>query len=522
MIRWATISLLAGLLAIAVLYDRSSPVGPTVTPETTTEVVSPVIYRPGPLTAVWYCPVGSSDSGGYASHEIAITNTGTESAVANLTVLTQDGPSIALRQEIQPAATSVVDLPSLGSDSVASALVEIVGGEGLVGHTVITSEGPATGPCATEAAEQWFFAGGATTRGSGNYLVLMNPFGEDAVFDAEFRTESRTRRPNDLRSDVVKARSTKVIDVTEHVSRADMVSAQIKVTVGRLVVERLQTFDGELGPKGAALTLGVATPQPDWYFPAGRVLPDGDHQLVIYNPAETAAEVDVSFMFDDPNDPTATGLVPIELSIAPGRFEAIDILDLAIGLNLELPLDVGLAVQAADDALVVAERWQLTPSINGDLLGAGGTNARAARFQTSEEDQDEHEDVPEDEVEFIIPTGHLQPNATSGVGISRGASQMATEWLIPRTVMLADNGTVIAVSSIEGASVEVRLLVGGELQPPIRATVPAGGRVVIPVGSSTSAAPLIVSGSAPIAVEVQLVEVGVHLDVGAAVPVLAR
>jgi hypothetical protein len=522
MIRWATISLLAGLLVIGVLYDRSSPAGPGTEVQMVAEVSSPVVYRPGPLTAVWYCPVGSADAGGFASHEIAITNTGTEPAIANLTVLTDDGPSIALRQEIQPAATSVVDLPSLGSDSVASALVEIVGGEGLVGHTVVTSEGPATGPCATDAADEWFFAGGATTRGSQNYLVLMNPFGEDAVFDAEFRTETRTRRPNALRSDVVKARSTKVIDVTEHVSRADMVSAEIDVTVGRLVVERLQTFDGELGPKGAALTLGVATPKPDWFFPAGRVVPGADHRLVIYNPGESAAEVDVSFMFDDPSEPTAVGLVPIELSIAAGRFESIDIYELANGLNLELPLDVGLAVQSADDAAVVAERWQLTPSVDTDLVGAGGSNTRAARFRQTEEDQEEHEDVPEDQVDFVIPTGHLQPNATTGIGLSRGTPEMATEWLVPRTILLADNGTVVAVSSIEGASVEVRLLVGGELQPPIRASVPAGGRVVVPVGSSTSAAPFIVTGSAPIAVEVQLVEPGIHLDVAAAVPVSAR
>ena len=556
MIRWATISLLAGLLAIGVLYDRSSPQVAIETVPLATEIISPMVSRPGQLTSVWYCPVGSSSTNGYAGHEIAITNTGDDRAVANLTVITDNGPSIVLRQEVQPSSTSVVDLPSLGSDAVASALVEIVGGEGLVGHTVQTEFGPATGACATDAADNWLFAAGSTTRDANYYLVLMNPFGEDAVFDAEFRTESRTRRPIALQSDVVKGRSTKVIDITEHVSRAETVSAEINVTVGRLVAERLQTFDGVLGPKGAALSLGVSTPQSDWFFPAGRILEDSGHRLVVYNPGETPAEVDVSFMFDDPEDPVAVGLVPIELTIAAGRFEFIDVQDLAVGLGLELPLDVGMAVNTADESAVVAERWQLNPGpgaaanagpasnalvvnpseepdASGELDGAASAteapdNNSFALQQDPEPDpddpegnQEEHEDVPLEEVEEL-PEGYVQPSATTGIAISRGVSQLANNWLIPRTELFSNNGTAVVISSIEGASVEVELLVGGELQPPIRATVPAGGRVVIPVGTSTSAAPIVVTATAPVAVEVQLVVRGSQIDTVPGVPVTIR
>lgn len=538
MIRWATISLLAGLLAIGVLYDRSSPQLIDQIVPGQQVVQSPIISRPGGLTSVWYCPVGSSSSDGYADHQIAITNSGDETAVANLTVITEDGPGITQRQEVQPNQTAVVELASLASNPVASALVEIVGGEGLVGHTVTTDQGPATGPCATEASDRWLLAGGATSRDARYYMVLMNPFGEDAVFDAEFRTDARTRRPIALQSDVVKGRSTKVIDITEHVSRAEMVSAVVNVTVGRLVVERLQTFDGVLGPQGAAITLAVATPQTDWFFPAGRVIEGGDHRLVIYNPAETSAEVDVSFMFEDPEEPTAVGLVPIELTIAPGRFELIDVGDLTIGLGLELPLDVGMMIQAADGSEVVAERWQMSPPLTADLLGSISLDSPvdslvsvpdlAQLQQVPEEDpvgegaDDEHEDVPESELDIPIPKGFSQPSATIGLGISRGVSELATEWLVPRTEMIPGNGTAVVVSSIEGANVEVRLMVGGNLQPPIRATVPAMGRIVVSLGSSTTAAPIVVTASAPVAVEVQLVDPGRHLDVAPAVPVMLR
>lgn len=546
MIRWATISLLAGLLAIGVLYDRSSPQVIDQIVPAEQEVTSPIISRPGGLTSVWYCPVGSSSSDGYADHQIAITNAGEETAVANLTVITEDGPGITQRQEVQPNRTAVVELASLASNPVASALVEIVGGEGLVGHTVTTDQGPATGPCATEASDRWLLAGGATSRDARYYMVLMNPFGEDAVFDAEFRTDSRTRRPIALQSDVVKGRSTKVVDITEHVSRAEMVSAVVNVTVGRLVVERLQTFNGLLGPEGAALTLAVATPQTDWFFPAGRVIEGGDHRLVVYNPSETSAEVDVAFMFENPEEPTAVGLVPIELTIAAGRFELIDVVDLTIGLGLELPLDVGMMVNGADGSEVVAERWQMSPPLTADLIGSVSLDSPVesldvpdvAQFQQvpdvaqlqqdSEEDpviegaDHEHEDVPESELDIPIPKGFSQPSATIGLGISRGVSELATEWLVPRTEMIPGNGTAVVVSSIEGANVEVRLMVGGNLQLPIRATVPAMGRIVVPLGSSTSAAPIVVTASAPVAVEVQLVDPGRHLDVALAVPVMIR
>ncbi len=565
MIRWATISLLAGLLAIGVLYDRSSPQVIDQVVPVQEVVLTPTISRPGGLTSVWYCPVGSSSSNGYADHQISITNTGDESAVANLTVITDDGQGITQRQVVQSNSTAVVDVPSLSADDVASALVEVVGGEGLVGHTVMTDQGPATGPCATDASDQWLFAGGATSRDARFYLVLMNPFGEDAVFDAEFRTESRTRRPIALQSDVVKGRSTKVIDITEHVSRADMVSTVVNVTVGRLVVERLQTFDGVLGPKGAALTLGIASPQTDWFFPAGRVIAGSDHRLVVFNPGETGAEVDVSFMFENPDEPTAVGLVPIELTIAPGRFEMIDVGDLAIGLGLDLPLEVGMVVQAADESAVIAERWQLSPEITSDPLGTvpidepdsestldpeTGTEPDATQDpdavdepvvepsnQTGEDgaepdevdpdqsdgqEDEEHEDVPEEEIEDPLPEGFSQPSATVGLAISRGVSQLSTEWLVPRTEMLAGNGTAVVVSSLEGASVEVRLMVGGELQPPIRATVPAFGRIVVSMGSSTTSAPMVITATAPVAVEVQLVDPGSQIDVSSAVPVTIR
>ena len=98
MIRWATISLLAGLLAMGVLYDRSSPQAIDQVAPAPVDVVSPVITRPGGLTSVWYCPVGSSSPDGYADHEIAITNTGDDAAIANLTVITDDGPGITHRR----------------------------------------------------------------------------------------------------------------------------------------------------------------------------------------------------------------------------------------------------------------------------------------------------------------------------------------------------------------------------------------------------------------------------------------
>jgi len=441
--RYAVAFVLLGLVAAGLAYDRVVDMPPSrLTVESDQLVVSPSMADPPRLDGAWYCPVGSSTAGGYADHVINITNLADEPAVANLGIVTDAGPGPRRRIELAPRSTQRVQLSEIQVSAVAGAVVEITGGRGAVGHSVMTAQGLAEGPCATHASSTWYFAAGRTTLDSQEYLVLMNPFPETAVFDVQFQAVGRSREPGPLQGAFVEARSVRIIDVNRFVTREESLAAKITTARGRLVVERLQLLDGQLGPAGAALQLGVPTPARSWMFTAGRVQEGGDDLLTVYNPYEpdltappiasttTAAPADERTDTTDTTDATAgsddptstTGeaggdglggatvleeeegtttvavelwptnptdlstysVVTIEREVRPGTFVTIDLRAQAERFEFPLPYELGVNVTSLEGLPIVAERWQFADRLVLDTLAAvagaddGGTEGDAA------------------------------------------------------------------------------------------------------------------------------------------------
>ncbi|MEL6983081.1 MAG: hypothetical protein AAFO29_11710, partial [Actinomycetota bacterium] len=113
-----------------------------------------------------------------------------------------------------------------------------------------------------------------------------------------------------------------------------------------------------------------------------------------------------------------------------------------------------------------------------------------------------------------------QPIASEGVSTTRGNELFSTRWVIP-WVTMQDDSTVIAVASADEAAVEVRLLVNGQWEGPFRATVPAGGRAIIPVTSAAGGAAVEVTSTNPVSVEAMVVVPDASLDVVPAIPTVA-
>ncbi len=551
--RWPVVFVLLGLVAAGLAYDRAVEL-PVVT-ETealVTPVISPSLVEPPRLDAAWYCPVGSSAPGSFAIHEVQISNLSEDPAVANLSVLTEDGPGPGQRIELQPFSTERVALSDTQVEDVAGAVVEITGGRGAVGHSVQTAQGTAEGPCATHASNTWYFAAGRTSFDSTQYLALMNPFPETAVFDVEFQAVGRSRKPGPLQGAFVKARSVRIIDVGDFVAREEALATKVTTKRGRLVVERLQLLDGQLGPSGAALQLGVPTPANSWIFTAGRVHESGDDLLTVFNPYvaeeatdgdETAAEeVDGVSSFSDeregfvnvaielwPNNPTDINnfnVVTIEREVRPGTFVVIDLRAQAERFEFPLPYELGVNVTSVNEtgeALpIVAERWQFGQRLQRE--GVTAASADEATVDSAPVDGETEEPNPEEQPPALQPpepvdSGLPQPIATNGISTSRGNELFSTRWVIPWVSMSGDS-TLLAVSAIEEASVEVRVLTGGELVGPIRATVPTAGRTIIPVSSPDGGGAIEISSNTPISVESAVVVPDVTLDVVPAVPTI--
>src|SRR4029453_15041345 len=85
-----------------------------------------------------------------------------------------------------------------------------------------------------------------------------------------FSTEGGVREPLRWQGFTVPARSTVGVDVGDDVTRREQVSATLRARSGRLVVYRLQLFDGSGDTGGVSVALGQTAPGHDWLFAHGR------------------------------------------------------------------------------------------------------------------------------------------------------------------------------------------------------------------------------------------------------------
>ncbi len=536
MSRWSAVILLVGLLVGGVVFDRLDHAPEPEAPPAEPSRITPSLSSDPTLSTVWYCPTGSGAIDGIGAHVLALTNLGDTTAVANIDLMNDAGAGPSLRLEIPPRSTETLDVSDLDMSAFVGAVVEIVGGKGAVAHSVDTPRGLVEAPCGTETSDSWYFADGVTTRDATEYLVLLNPASQDVVFDVEFQTGSRTRRPKDLEAAVVPGRSVRVIDVGQYISREPNVATVITTVQGRLAVERLQFFDGQLGPLGVSLVAAVDEPQLQWFLPAGRIHDGGDQRLTLFNPGTATAELDVSFDLLEPADRASFGLVPIEVTVAPGRIAVVDLVEELGRTGLPLPAEVGVTVVSTNGVPVVVERWQVTPKVDTSLIGAGGTNASIAGARSPlfpglvdrpGQDGDDVESpenaVPDPATTPEVPTDAaalVQPTATTGVASSTGVSVRSTEWVVPWVTIGAADETVVVVSGAEGSLVTVSLVIAGERLPPVRAVLPAEGRIQIPVTGPVTSGALVITAEQPIAAEVQFVGPG-RLGVVPAVPMIA-
>lgn len=502
MIRFALSLIVAMVLVAAVAIDQirtPDPVPPVLELAFEQEAL---LLDPPAASAVWFCPFGSVD-GVATQHVVRIANHGERTATrAEVTLLTEDGAGPALSVEVAPFTLERVVLDDLGTFDASGVMVELIGGNAAVSHELTTPQGAAEATCTTSAADIWTFAGGSTEAGAALRFVVMNPFPEDAVIDIDLRTPIRSRQPDVFRAAVVPGRSVRVIELDEVIAAEAVVSTTITVTQGDVVVERLQTFDGVDGPSGAALQLGTPGASVERWFPAGRLHRGGDTHIVVANPGDTVAEVDVILHPLDPGETARLGLIPLELDVPPGRVVSRDIRAVLDGLGVALPFDVGIEVRAANGVPFVAERWQRQPvplpAINdsdaGDGVGTltetvgGGEGAGVIvvprpSLLPSQGDGPGVEDVPLDAL-AAAELRSLQPDATVGLATSAGRGARTTSWILPGLTTAEGESALIAIESSGTAPVEFTVIAGGRIVRTAIVEVSTAGRALADLGAS--------------------------------------
>lgn len=271
-----------------------------------------------------------------AEHSVTLANLTGEDRVATLTVHAGTVTGYELDAEAprpEPIVTTVelaaedvqrVELADLLDAPVAAVLVEVPGGGVAVSHGVIGEHGADVGPCASTSSDEWHFAWGDTSRDARSFVALFNPFPGDAVVDITAVTDDGVREPRALTGLVVPGGSVVLADVGAEVRRRDHVSITVEARSGRVVAERLESFDGtgETEREGMTLDLGVAAPQETWVHAYGRLGDGMQQRLAVYNPTDAPAEVDVEISLG----PDAVGgIEAFELTLRPHAFEVIDL-----------------------------------------------------------------------------------------------------------------------------------------------------------------------------------------------------
>lgn len=407
--RLAPLVVLGGLLAAGLVYEASEPdTAVDLTPTLQAGVALPTARAEPTLSSTWYCAGGTAAEGGLGDHVVVIANPTDRPRTATVTVLTGTvAESASPVEEAAPAegtetttttappttttapptSTTVappptqkavavpaksrveVRLADLVQSPLAGAVIEVDGGDISVEHHITGDLGRATAPCSTTAASSWSFPWGVTTRGNRELLVFMNPFPDDATVDISFATDEGVRQPARFEGFIVPGRSVVGAWVDQDARRAQ-VSAAIEVLHGRLVIDRIQTFDGTDGRTGMTLGLGVPTPAETWVFPAGQTGDGLFEQVVVFNPTDEVAEVEVEARLDDPGE--AGPPEPFELTIPPGRYSTVD-----LHAEDRVPPGVGhaLLVRSLNGVPVTAERVNAAnePAANKGIASTTGS-----------------------------------------------------------------------------------------------------------------------------------------------------
>jgi hypothetical protein len=464
----------------------------------------PAVADAGALASTWYCAAGTGDAGGMADHSVTVFNPGDRSVGVTVTVyggvLASSSPTTADASPAPPAAPPPgargfvlpgrdrveLRLGELVPAPLVAALVEASGGPVVVEHRVRGPHGVDVGPCASATAPVWHLASGATTRDAREVVVLFNPFPTDAIVDITFHTDAGSREPVRFQGFPVAAGTVVGVDIGDDVAREAQVSATLRTRAGRVVAERLQEFDGSLGPEGLALALGVPEASTAWAFPDGVVDDGRTERIVVYNPGDERAEVEVHVL--PTSDEPEPAPQPFRLSIRAGTFAAVD--------------------YGAEDRVVPGvEHATLVRSTNGVPVVAERVTTHAGEPAGDDTVKDEgggervRGDVSASPGSVVAATRWAFPSSTRGqeAGLRFVVFNPDPERSVPVTLLAAANGREAPVDGV-------------------RATpVAPGGRVALDADVDWPS--WVVEAEAPVVVErVVMGESGVALGTGVGIP----
>jgi hypothetical protein len=249
--------------------------------------------------------------------------------------------SIPLRQFNIPNAVGVTD--AFGENSTAALTVR---GRG---------KGFASSECSPQPWDRWYFASASTVRGEDHYLLVANPFREEAVVKVRLLMPDKDVVPARLKDLVVPTLSQTAVYLPDYYVENPSFGVELTATTGRVIVSRYSAVNRG-GVRGLSLDLGVREPAANWHFAGGEVPQNGEEELILVNPGDREALVEITFPTDSDQ------VAPQDLSELPvegGRQVTVDVSD-----HLPRGTKHGVVVTSSNSVPLVVER-RITAPVEG-------------------------------------------------------------------------------------------------------------------------------------------------------------
>lgn len=486
--RWLPFVVFVAVVALVVVLNRpESSVDRPTEPVDRAGAMLPVAAGPRALSTAFFCSGGSAlGKSGPAELAVLIANAAPSGTTAELSFVTADGRT----------AATTVDVPAAGRVRVAAAdhirgdwvavTVEVLGPDVAVDKTVNGPHGFDITPCPTTAAPTWYVPSGSTSIGATETLVLYNPFPAPSSVDISFSTDEGRLTPRALRGFTVPAGSLRIIDQKLMPARKAEIASIVNARSGRLIVERVQIYDGTgetvpaedgapalSAPVGLASTPGLSTTSTRWVL-ADVVVADGSRsRIALFNPTSRQAEIDLVFAYEDPR--RHLEVEPLRVSLPESEQKMVDLRSVP-GLEPGVPMMVRV-----------------------ESLALGGRSAVPIVVEQAVDNLP----LPATEVQAGEGDGTAPPSLADGFTVVPGSPVMAPTWLLATPGTSSTRTAAVVVANLGDTPVDVvaeEILAGGRRRfgRPLR--IPANDRRTLSLDGLDPNAALVVTASEPVVV----------------------
>jgi hypothetical protein len=226
-------------------------------------------------------------------------------------------------------------------------------------------------PCAPATSSTWFTPDGTTEKGEDAYVVVMNPFAVDAVFDVVLLTPKREPiRSTELTDRVLRPGKSVALRLNAFDEGDPAVGAEVNVSLGRVAVSSLGiTRDG-----GIRSVIGSVQTGPQVYLPVGGGAGQSTLDLMVVPGDEEvdfgatllsgAAPVPAGGLTQATQNPAAAKPYPVTFS-GPSSVDVVAPADRSFAASLR-SVGVGNDDGATGGAPAPASHWVVLPAIAGE------------------------------------------------------------------------------------------------------------------------------------------------------------